>query len=646
MFIKFSYSDGFEELLLNLKDKYPKEFLQINGISDEYLDITKYSKNYFKKKHTADSTMDQNANVQANHVATYHTERFKGHSKLNSMFLLWDMLKKLYGTIEANRLIELEFNKALNMQDSYNSYLPYCYNFSTYDLLLNGLPFIETPKSCAPKHAGALLQQTIQMTMFAANQLLGATSIGDVLIIYSYLLQKDSLDKDYYTPNYKEQPELFNKYLKQELQQFIFTINQPVRQSQSIFTNITLFDSLYLNEVKKLYFFEDKELDVEFTMFIQKEFLKYFIEFNKEQIFTFPVLTAQFKIDESNEVEDSEFFDFIAEMNTHFANINIFASHYLTSLSSCCRLINNVEDILKAVKEENTNLIGGASLKVGSFGVTSINLPRISYEYKNNEEEFFKCLEERVVDVIKINNARRELIKGMIEKNQLPLYNHNFMKLESQYSTVGILGFYECIEILNKNILDEDGINFGIKILEVIKKVIDKKIEKHGYKINCEAIPGESTAIKFAEADKLLHKQNDYYLYSNQFVPLIKETNIFDRIKLQAEFEKYFSGGTILHLNLGEKINSVVQMKKLISFTIKQGVQYHAINYFFSQCEDNHICVTKGDVCLICGKNIKERYTRIVGFIVKISSWAKERRDEFTDRKIYNKEQIYIRNEN
>jgi ribonucleoside-triphosphate reductase len=642
MFIKFSYSDGFEELLLNLKDKYSKEFFQINGISDDYLDITKYSKNYFKKKHTADSTMDQNANVQSNHVATYHTERFKGHSKLNSLFLLWEMLKKLYGTIEANRLVELEFNKALNMQDSYNSYLPYCYNFSTYDLIQYGLPFIDTPKSAPPKHAGALLQQTIQMCMFAANQLLGATSIGDVLIVYSHLLQKDSLNKDYYTPNYKENPELFEKYLKQEFQQFIFTLNQPVRQSQSIFTNITLFDSIYLKEVKKLYYFDDSEIDIDFVMFIQKRFLEYFIEFNKEQIFTFPVLTAQFKIDDNNEVEDREFFDFICEKNIHFANINIFASHYLTSLSSCCRLINNIEDILQAVKEENINLIGGSSLKVGSFGVTTINLPRISYEYKNNEDAFFKCLEERVVDTIKINNARRELIKGMIEKNQLPLYTYKFMKLESQYSTIGILGFYECIEILNKNILNQEGIDFGRKILETIKKIIDEKIKKYNYKINCEAIPGESTAIKFAETDKILHKQNEYYLYSNQFVPLIQNTTLFNRIKLQAEFEKYFSGGTILHLNLGEKLNSVAQMKKLISYTIKQGVQYHAINYFFSQCVDNHICVTKGNTCPVCGKEIKERFTRIVGFIVKVSSWAEDRRKEFDDRKTYVTGQLEI----
>jgi ribonucleoside-triphosphate reductase len=643
MRIKFSYADGFEELLLNLRDKYSKEFLSLNGISDEFLDITKYSKNYFKKQHTADTTMDQNANVQANHVATYHTERFKGHAKLNSMFLLWEMLKKQHTTVEANRLLELEFNKALNIQDSYNSYLPYCYNFSTYDLVVQGLPFITTPKSGPPRHGGALLQQTIQLCMFASNQILGATSIGDVLIVYSYLLQKDSLNSHYYVPNYKNSPEIFEQYLEQELQQFVFTMNQPVRLSQSIFSNITLFDINYLQEVTKLYKFDDcNTIDINFTMYIQKKFVEYFIKFNREQIFTFPVLTAQFKIDKNNDIEDEDFFNFIAEMNMEFANINIFTSHYLTSLSSCCRLVNNIEDIKKTIQEENMNLIGGSSLKVGSFGVATVNLPRISYECKGDLDEFFKILESRIMDTIKINHARRELILGMIEKNQLPLYTHGFIHLDSQYSTVGIIGFYECLEILGKDISINEGIEFGIKLLEVLKKTIDIKIEKYNYKINCEAIPGESTAIKFATSDKILYKQQEYYLYSNQFVPLIKDTTIFNRIKLQAEFEKYFSGGTILHINVGEKINSIKTMKKLMLAPIKAGVQYFAINYFFVECEHGHISVFKGDICPICGGIIIEKYTRIVGFLVKVSSWAEGRRREFEDRKTYSNGQLDI----
>ena len=646
MRIKFSYEEDFEGLILDLKDKYKERFFEISGISDNYLDITKYSKNYFSKKHTADSTMDKNANVQANHIGVYNAERFKGHAKLNSLFRLWTQLKKLYGTREANRLIELEFNKAINIQDAYDISTPYCWNFATHDLTQYGLSFIAGVNSTPPKHSDTFLQHVIQLCMFAAtDQLLGATSIGDALIVYSYLLQKDSLNPKYFIPNYKTNEDMFDVYLRQELQKFIYTMNQPVRKNQSIFTNITLFDKNYLEEIQKLYVFgsDFESIDVEFTMMIQKKFLQFFNDYNKVQLFTFPVLTAQIKVDENKEIEDKEFFDFICEQNLDFANLNIFASDSLNALSSCCRLQSNVESIIAAMKEENTNLIGGSSLKVGSFGVTTINLPRIALDTKGNESEFVKILEERVVECIKMNHARRELIKANIEREQLLLYKYNFISLENQYSTVGILGFYECVNFFGLDILSEDGKAFGIKILEVIKKVIDEKVKKLGYKINCEQIPGESTASKFAEADRLLDKQESVPLYSNQFIPLVKNADLIDRIELQATFEHYMSGGSILHVNVGEKIKSKEVMKKLISFTIKKGVKYHAINYFFAKCSHKdsnnkdaaHITVSVGDTCPICGSSIKDRFSRIVGFIVPLSAMQEERRKEFLDRKKY-----------
>lgn len=996
MFIKFSYPDDFQHLMLDLRDKYDSKFLELSGISDDYLDITKYSKNYFLKKHSADTTMDQNANVRANHIGVYNAERFKGHSKLNSLFLLWTQLKKLYGTKEANRLIEDEFNKSINIQDGYSSYLPYCYNFATYDLIFKGLPFITGVQSAPAKHADTFIQHVIQLCMFgASDQLLGATSIGDFLIVYSYLLKKDSLNNNYFTPNYIENPEMFDIYIRQELQKFVYTINQPVRKNQSIFTNITIFDSIFLKELQKLYIFEEGEsFDLDFTMMIQKKFLKFFNEYNRVQLFTFPVLSAQIKIDEENEVEDEDFFDFICETNLDFANLNIFGSNNLQALSSCCfdgdqkilvkssisgvyscsfkefkdlpyaeyksnlkiahngtwvsgklietplnskkmysittvnnkkicvtddhihltlngdkkttelteddylvfnynvfdsipeqdknltyeqgvligaylgdgskfkkkncnsahidfslneekyntllpifskalqdfninvpinlgspynnvypmsmnsvklceqieywvkgnycyekelnlncltqsidfrrgildgfyitdggnsnriyttskklveqtemlimslgmvsiidesdrtdepviirgnsynrnhvlycirfytpkhkriqpnvykiynnsigfkiksieeiknyseknvycfeiknedepyftlpngiithncRLQSNVEDILNNMKNENTNLIGGSTLKVGSFGVTTINLPRIACNNKGNKEDFFKEFEERIIDCIKMNHARRELIKTNIERDQLPLYTHDFIRLDTQYSTVGYIGFYECIDLFGLDILTEEGKQFGLEINDCLTRVINDKAKKLLYKINCEQIPGESTSIKFAQADQKLNKQNKYNLYSNQYIPLIAEADILDRIELQALFEKANSGGSILHLNVGEKIKSKEVMKKLIAYTLKKGVTYFAINYFFSECEDKHMNVSVGDRCVTCGKNIIEKYTRIVGFIVPISSWSKERREEGKERKVYTTKQIDIK---
>lgn len=636
MLINFSYDKNFEELIAGLRAKYPDGLSEINGISDDDLDITAYSKKYFLKRNTADSTVDKNANVQAHHIAVYHSERFKSHSKLNSMFLLWKMLAKLYGHEHADRMIELEYNKTINIQDSFFTYQPYCFNFATYDLLTMGLPFIENLPSDPPKHGDSFLQQVVQLCMFASNQLLGATGIGDVLIVYSHLVKHDSMNKNYPVPDYRTDEKLFDKYLRQEFQKFIYTLNQPVRFSQSLFSNITIFDTIFLSELKKLYVMPDgKGLDTEFAMMIQKKFIKFFIEFSEKQLFTFPIITVQFKTNEANEIEDQEFFHFVMEKNMSFASFNIFSTQNLTALSSCCRLQSNVEDILKASTEENTNLIGGSTLKVGSLGVCTINLPRIALRVDGKKEEFIDQLKDNTKFCIQVNNARRELIKSEIDKGQLPLYNYGFIRLSNQYSTVGINGFYEAVEIMGLDILSPEGQEFGVQILNTIQDVVKSKIKLLGYKINIEQIPAEATGAKLARADKILYKQNKYHLYSNQFLPLVNETDIVNRIHLQSLFENYFDGGSILHLNVNQKIESLTVMKRLAEYTIKTGVKYFAVNYFFQKCEDGHITIDDSEVCAICGKTIVEHYTRVVGFTVPVSSWAQDRREEFKMRKKY-----------
>lgn len=635
IFIKQSYEDGFQHLLLDLKDKYPKSIFQLEGISEEQLDITQFSQNYFiKGKTVADVTVDQNANVSSKDVSTYKAEMHKAEDKLNSLYLLWKTAKKNWGTKYANKLIEEEITKDINIQDCTHLFLSYCFAFDCIDLVDNGLPFITNKPSKPAKHADTLLRHTEQLVMAASKQMMGATAIPNVLVIYSALLKKDLNDKRYHLSMYKDSPYL-KQYLKQEFQKFVFTINQPIRDAQSPFTNITIFDSIFLKELCNLYLVDGKHIDAEFAMEIQKEFIECFLEFNKEELFTFPIITIQFKIDENNEIEDKNFFDYICEKNLDYANLNIFSAKSLTSLSSCCRLINNVEDIIQATKDENLNLIGGSSIKVGSFGVTTINLPRIALRAKEDKVVFMELLQELAVDCYRVNLCRKERIEKMIEEEQLPLYTHGFMDLKNQYNTIGIIGLYEALDFMGMDILSLEGKHFAIEILQKLQDIVNKKIEKYSHRSNIELIPGESTCIRFAKTDKILYKQEKYALYSNQFFPLTGETELLNRVELQAMFEQYFSGGSILHLNTSEKINSKKVMKNLMEYTIKKGVQYFAVNYFFAICEENHLTVSVDKVCSVCGKKIVERAARVVGFLTRISSWQEERRDEFFDRKTY-----------
>ena len=634
MKINITFEEDFTDFIKYIKNKYPNSLLELSGLTDQYIDLGVFSEKYFDVQKDDEITIDPNANVFKNSIANYHNERFKGISKLYSLYKLWEKIKEIFGVITAKRILENEIIKNINMQDSHLSYMPYCWAFDCYDLIIHGLPFIKNLPSSPPKHADSFLRHVEQLAMFASHQLLGATAIPNVLVIYSELLKNDSENKDYPVPNYKNDNRMFDKYIEQEFQKFIYTLNQPVRYTQSLFTNITLFDNIFLDELCKKYIINDEFIDPVFVMYIQKKFVECFNNINKSNLLTFPVITAQFKINDENNIEDEDFYNFIAEQNIEFANINIFTTHNLTALSSCCRLISNIEDIIQVSKEENMNLIGGSSLKVGSAGVVTLNLARIGL-LSDDKDEFLIRIKNLTDDAFKLNHCRRELIKELIEKNQLPLYKYDFINLDNQYNTLGINGLNEALEFMGLDIVSDEAKNFTIELLKYLQNLVDKQIREYGYRCNIEQIPAESTAIKFAKADRILYKQDKHFIYSNQFIPLLTETNIINRIELQALFENYFSGGTILHINVADKINSFKVMKKLMSYIIKSGVQYFAINYFFSECENKHITINNQSTCSICGAKIIENYTRIVGFLTPISTWQKERKDEFHQRKKY-----------
>ena len=511
-----------------------------------------------------------------------------------------------------------------------------CWAFDTYDLYTIGLPFVTNYPSDPAKHSDVFWQHTIQLLQYAAPQMMGATAIPNFIVIYSGLLKQDSEDDEYPIPSYTTQVKLFERYVKQRFQEMIFALNQPLRQVQSTFTNITIFDSMFMKEICSKYLIRDTLIDPTFAMYIQKLFLETLNTLNDKKIATFPILTAQFKKNEKGDIEDEDFLDLISQINLPTGHLNLFNDTNLNALSSCCRLVNNVEDILEATKNEYMNLIGGSSIKVGSIGVTTLPLVRVALKAKKDEEEFFKILTATAIDCYKVNHCRRILISEKIDQDQMPLYSYGFINLKNQYSTLGINGFYECLNFMGYNIFSPEGIAFGKKILIRLDEITKSKIKKYNYRVNMEQIPAEQTSSKLAKADAILYNQTEFYIYANQFIPLSMEASLFDRIRIQAELEKYFSGGTILHANFVEKIPTKLMMKNFIKKVVKSGVKYFAVNYFFNICENDHCTVSTKDICEKCGGTIVDKMSRIVGFLVPLSSWSKERRQEFVDRKKYN----------
>lgn len=635
MHINISYDQEFYDLIMYLKAKYPKRLFDLSGIGRQ-LDLSEISKDFFTNRTSmSDVSVDPNSNVDDTSVISYDREVSKPIFLLNSYYVLWKKMRQLYGIEKANSIIEKQLTGSIYINDFTGfATLPYCYNYSTYDVALQGLPMIKKIKSIQPKHLYAFKSQMEQFITIAANSTLGATGISDLFITMSAYIKRILNTLSDAGFSFKDEKSVW-KYVKENIVSFIYTINQPMRAAtQSPFTNVSIFDDFFLDRLIPDYKWYVREevyvADKEITKKIQELFLDIMNEELRRTPVTFPVTTACFSLDDDKNIKDKEFLNMISEKNLEFGFINIYVGKTST-LSSCCRLRSDVE---KA--QLYTNNFGAGSTKIGSQNVTTINLPRIAFKNKNNINKFFIELEELAYDAQDINNAKRHILRKRIDSGNHPLYALGFINLNSQFSTIGINGFYECLEILGYDIMTKEGQEFGIKILNLLNSINDKLEKKYSAPHNLEQIPAENVSIKLAEKDKLLKYNEKYDFYSNQFIPLVHKANLLDRIHLQGVFDEHFSGGAICHLNVEQKIDNPEIIKRLIESSAKQGVVYFAINFVLQLCENSHMNISNAEKCITCGSENLESYTRIVGYLTPVRSWNEKRRVlDFPNRQFY-----------
>ncbi len=605
MYIPVTYEQDFDDLWMHLKSKYPEKLFNLDGVGEQ-LDMSKFSKKFFSSAVTSDASIDANANVDDMSVIAYEKELPKPFLKMNSYYILWKELKKLYGRPFADSVVEMQLTGDIYINDMHGigAGKPYCFNYSTYDILTKGLPMVKKVKCEPPKYLYSFKSQLEQFVTIASNSTLGASGTADMLIMMAYYMKNmlNTLSDAHFT--FADEDAVW-RYVRENLVSFVYTINQPMRGNQSPFTNLSVYDDNFLDKLCADYIFPDGSTpDKEIVKKLQNIYLDIMNEELQRTPLTFPVTTACFSIDKDNNIQDEAFLHNIAQKNLQWGFINMYAGSSST-LSSCCRLRSEQQS-------EYFNSFGSGSSKIGSLGVCTINFPRLAIQYPL-EEDFMEKLEEMVGVCAKVNNAKRHIVQKRINNGNEPLYKYEFMELSKQYSTCGVNGFYETIKLLGYDILTEEGQALALRILDKINDT--NKIYQNKYKMphNVEQVPGENLSIKLAEKDKLMGYQNEYNLYSNQFIPLIANADLFDRIKLQGLFDSHFSGGSICHLNVETKITDVKDMEDLIRVAAKKGVVYFAINYVLSQCANGHMSVTNGDKCLVCGEPITDKYTRVVG---------------------------------
>ena len=614
-----------------MQAEYGEELARLNGFDDAQLSYTDFIDNFIDAATVADASVDGSANVGNKDMRTLMNEMPKAHRKLLAFNKIYYELNKKYGFKTANEWLRAEWTKALYMHDADTStFVHYCFAYDLKDLAERGLFFLNSFNYEPPKHLETFIDFVKEYISFVSNRSSGACGLPN-LIPYMYYFWKKDIESGYFTTT----PE---RYAKQQIQRFIYAVNQPyVRDGiQSAFTNVSVFDGPYLEALFGGAEFPDgsfmiDELD-EIKKF-QKVFMEVVAEIRHHNMFTYPVLTISL-LRKNGKFEDEEFARWGIRHNMQWNDSNIFIDDSVTSLSNCCRLKSNIEDL------GYFNSIGGTALKVGSVKVSTVNLARIALEHKT-EQDYLVALRDLVELDCKALDVVRHIIRRNSEKGLLPNFTHGLVDFEHLYNTVGVIGIYETMKAFGYVSEDTWGNSFytpeadafGKKIFEVIHRTKDQFALDKDYKINCEQIPGESCAAKLQAADELLYPETvirDLPLYGNQFIPLGIKTTLKERVRIASLFDGYCNGGSIAHINIEAPFLNFEQAWDMVNYIADQGLTYFAFNTKIQACKKNHAFF--GKVCPVCGGPVETEYTRIVGFYTPIKTWSKSRKAEYAMR--------------
>lgn len=428
MDIKVRLNKNFATAYNRMSEKYGEDFAYLNGFGDNQLSYTDFIDNFIDKDTVADASVDGNANVGHKDMRTLMNEMPKPHRKLLAYNKIYYELNKQYGFKTANEWLELEWNKNLYLHDADTStFKPYCYAYTLRRLAEEGLFFLEGFNYEPAKHLTTFIDFVKEFISYNSNLTSGACGLPD-LVPYMYYFWSRDVRQGYYTKD----PDI---YARQNIQRFIYAVNQPaVRDSiQSAFTNVNFFDTPYLEALFGGAQFPDGEFMIDELQEIkefQKIFLEVMSEIRSKNMFTFPVSSISM-IYKDHHFVDEEFARWAIEHNRKWSDSNLFTSDSVTSLSNCCRLKSNIDDL------GFFSSIGGTALRVGSVKVSTINLARIAYE-TNSEEEYLERLKHLVELDLKVLDVVRHIIIRNHEKGLLPNYCDGLIDINTQYNTIGM----------------------------------------------------------------------------------------------------------------------------------------------------------------------------------------------------------------
>ena len=403
-------------------------------------------------------------------------------------------------------------------------------------------------------------------------------------------------------------------------------------------TNVSIFDRPYLESLFGGIEFPDGTFaidHIEDFVNVQKVFMHVVDETREVNMFTYPVLTYSL-LYKDGKFADEDFARWASNHNRKWSDSNFFVSDNVGVLSNCCRLLSDTSKL-----DAFINSIGGTALSVGSCRVSTINLVRIAYESELDKKKYLRILKNRTLLDCKALTAMRHIIQRNIEKGLLPNYQDGAVELDKQFCTIGALGMYEVMDLFGLINTDEFGcksysdeaVEFATQILDTINNVKDNF--ECDFTFNLEMIPAENCAGVICQADNLLYEQNKYFIYSNQWIPLMEKCTIQEKCRLGSLFDKKCGGGTIAHIDIENRFPTEEMAWDMLNYVASQGVIYFAFTTKISVCKSRHAFISEKK-CPVCGDPIADTYSRVVGFYTPVSSYQKIRKREFDRRKWMN----------
>lgn len=642
-----SYQKDFKEFMYKMVDKYGIDILNLNGIGEQ-LDINKAIKKMMSSTTMADTSVDSNSNTNIVTSGAVFTETCKAHSLIHNHYRVWKFMKKNHGVEYANDLMERKISGQIYINDL-SGFYPYCFNFDPIHFALYGIPKKLDGKgeSLPPQHMESFFGILEDILPIFAKNLAGACGIATLFPVLSIYVQKALLEGNKIDEIQLKDEQAVWDFLKVKLTSLLYNLNRPARDgSQSLFTNVSIMSPTFLQETCKdmtLVFKNGMVItaDVDTTLRIQDIWIDVFNKESERRLFTFPVQTLSIATIEGEngkpKIVDTDFYNEMMKKNIKLGAMNVYAGDSST-LSSCCRLRSDKAKVF-------TNSLGGSSSNIGSFGVCTVNLATLALRYKGDLDKFYTELDKNIEYAQEVNRCKMNFIKRDIKNGNLPMYDLRFVELDKQYATLGINGLYECCQELGYDYRLEKNRDFVKSLLQHINILNDKLGEEMNHIVNIEQIPAENVAVKLANIDKKLGLNSKYDIYANQFIPLdiTTEGGILDRISIQGELDEYFSGGSILHINLDQECKDEDLFLDLGKYAIENGVRYFGINYATNHCNNcGGTFVGKLEECPHCQSKNFETWCRTVGYMVPVENYNKVRRQEFERRVFYKEHSIKV----